>query len=115
MKIELEKQEAELKKLIRKSMLEDDFDKAIFKELKTEYEEKISNLKLRLNYGQTKISNLDIYINKSVDVAKNINKYWGSGDFETQKRIQELVFPDGILLDLLKRTYLTKKINSFFF
>ncbi|MES2398090.1 MAG: hypothetical protein V4549_18900 [Bacteroidota bacterium] len=44
----------------------------------------------------------------------NINKYWGSGDFETQKRIQELVFPDGLLLDVKKRTYLTRKVNSIF-
>jgi|ERR1035437_384110 hypothetical protein len=51
LKIQLDKQEAELKKLIRKSMIEDDFDKAIFKELKTEYETQISILKLKLNYG----------------------------------------------------------------
>jgi hypothetical protein len=33
---------------------------------------------------------------------------------ETQKRIQSLVFPDGITLDTKKRAYLTKKVNAVF-
>jgi hypothetical protein len=31
-----------------------------------------------------------------------------------KKKIQELVFPEGVLIDTKKRQYLTKKVNSVF-
>ena len=49
-----------------------------------------------------------------MDVSQNINKYWESEDIETKKRVQELVFPDGVLLDMSGRQYLITNINVIF-
>jgi hypothetical protein len=47
-------------------------------------------------------------------IAQNINKKWQSEDIETKKRVQELVFPDGVSLDMSERQYLTTNINLIF-
>ncbi|MGN0227571.1 MAG: hypothetical protein ACI4AI_05880 [Paludibacteraceae bacterium] len=36
------------------------------------------------------------------------------GDVDTKKKIQELVFPNGILWDRIKRNYQTENRNKFF-
>jgi hypothetical protein len=46
--------------------------------------------------------------------VKNPSKYWVSGDLPTKKRIQETAFPDGLIIDVKNRAYLTKKTNMIF-
>ena len=89
-------------------------DKEIYNELKSELEGKIDDLKLKLIQTDSKISNLDRYIDMSVDVVSNISKYWGLNNIEVKKRTQELVFPEGLSLDIKNRRYLTKNVNLFF-
>ena len=74
----------------------------------------ISSLNEKIQKSEPKISNLDKYVEISSEVASNISKYWGSEDLDTKKRIQELVFSDGLLLDMKNRIYLTNKVNSVF-
>ena len=43
-----------------------------------------------------------------------LNIYWQLGDLEEKRKIQKLVFPEGIGIDTKKRKYLTSKVNSLF-
>ena len=108
------KLEAELKELKVRNVkgLIDDMD--IYYEVKSELEVKIDELKQKLIQTDSKISNLDKYIEMSVDVVSKISKYWGCNDIHIKKRVQELVFPEGLSLDIKNRRYLTKKTNSVF-
>ena len=110
----IEKLEKELKELKMRNAkgLIDDID--IYNELKMELEESISDLKRKWNVENSKISNLDKFIDYSVSISSNISNYWSSSDIYTKKRIQELVFPEGISLDIKNRRYLTKKTNIVF-
>ena len=105
---------AELKELKIRNLkgLVDDID--LYNELKAELEGKIDDLKLKLIQTDSKTSNLDRYIDMSVDVVSNVSKYWGSNNIEVKKRVQELVFPEGVILDLRNRQYLTKNTNVVF-
>ena len=47
-------------------------------------------------------------------ISQNINKKRQSEDIETKKRVQELVFPDSVSLDMSGRQYLTSNINVIF-
>jgi site-specific DNA recombinase len=111
---ELSKVEVELKNLKRRNALGEIDDKETYNELKTEFEAKINDLNKSKNNNSSKISNLNSYIENSFEVVANISKYWSSEDIETKKRIQELVFSDGLSLDIKNRTYLTKKTNVIF-
>lgn len=110
---ELEKCESELKTLKRKSAL-DEIEKELFQEMKNEIEEKMSEIMQNLHNVAQKVSNQEDYIEKSVKVVANTHKYWALSDLSTKKRIQETIFPDGILFDVKKRAYLTKKVNRLF-
>ena len=111
---QLAKEEADFKKLKRKYALEDNIDGDIYTELCNDFEAKIDNLKHKINNASKKISNLDNYINISTEIAQNISKYWLSEDLETSIRLQELVFPEGIVIDSENRQYLTPKCNQLF-
>jgi len=114
LKSELEKQNLTLKTLNKKYITDEDFDKEIYKELKAEMEAKINELTTKLEKTESKISNLDKYVQVSEVIAININKYWASDSLDTKRRVQELVFPEGLLVDVKKRTYLTKSVNCIF-
>ena len=60
------------------------------------------------------ISNLDYYIEKSIELSQNIHNYWHLGSLDVKKKIQKLIFPEGIVIDTTNRTYLTSNVNSFF-
>ena len=53
------------------------------------------------------ISNLQNRLNKVIDFSQNTCKYWVSGSLNVKKTIQNVVFPDGLVLDTEKRQYLT--------
>ena len=111
---QLEKTQSEFKSLKRRKALGENIDEEIYLELIEEFEQKISGLAANIQNHPKKISNLDNYIDLSTDIAQNISKYWVSEGLDTKKRIQELVFPDGLTLDTKNRTYLTKKVNVIF-
>ena len=113
-KKELQKCENELKLIIKNKILGLVDDEEIYNELKSDLETKIYEIKDNLAKSKNKISNLDVFINKSFEIAENLHKYWGKADVGLKKKIQELVFPEGVLIDTKKRQYLTKKVNSVF-
>jgi hypothetical protein len=44
----------------------------------------------------------------------NIHKLWQLGSLDVKKKIQKMVFPEGIVVDTTNRTYLTSNVNSLF-
>lgn len=110
---ELEKLKNDLKKLQRKYAF-DGLDLELYQEFKTEIEIKIKDISEKLDKSSSKISNLQKYITTSGKVSQNLSDYWASGSLETKKRIQELVFPEGLIINVKNRVYLTKKVNTVF-
>ncbi len=60
------------------------------------------------------LSNLNKKIESCVDVTKNISKYWVNGSYETKSKIQNLLFPDGVVIYPKNREYRTENVNSVF-
>lgn len=58
------------------------------------------------------LSNLEKAIDVALDSAENISKSWDLGDLEEKRRIQKLVFPDGILYNHRKHIYRTDRVNT---
>jgi site-specific DNA recombinase len=110
---ELEKLNSGLKSLKRKYALEG-LEKDLYEEFKEELEGKIHLINQKLEREACGVSNISKYINVSTQVLENLTSYWIQGDLDTKRKIQELVFPEGIFIETKKRQYLTKKINSVF-
>jgi DNA invertase Pin-like site-specific DNA recombinase len=89
--------------------------------LKDVYNRHVSKLNMELSSKineksklTLKISNLDKKVNNCVKVAKNVSKYWSSGSIENKHKIQNLLFPNGIVIDPENRQYRTSKVNEIF-
>lgn len=65
-------------------------------------------------YSDVEISNLDSNIEKSLEISQNIHNYWQLGSLQEKRKLQKLVFPEGIVIDTKNRVYLTSKVNSLF-
>ncbi|MCX6321521.1 MAG: hypothetical protein NTX93_06935 [Bacteroidia bacterium] len=89
-------------------------DDALYQKLHMKKQMEINQVKEKLEGTDYEISNLDFYIEKSVEISQNIHKLWQLGSLDVKKKIQKLVFPEGIVVDTTNRTYLTSNVNSFF-
>ena len=68
----------------------------------------------RLYDLRKKLSNSEMFINEAIDIARNIQYYWGSSDLETKLKLQKTVFPKGLWINPSHRGYLTRHVNYFF-
>ena len=73
-----------------------------------------ANIEKDLEQYNLNLSNLDDKINAVVVTCSKLGSLWEQGDVDTKKRIQELVFPNGILWDRGIRNYRTENRNAFF-
>ena len=111
---ELDKHEAKLKTLKQNRMLGMVDDEELYLEMKSDLETKIFEIKKKMEGNPEELSNLDKFVSESVTVSQNINKYWANSGIDMKKRVQELVFPNGLVLDMKNRRYLTKDVNIVF-
>jgi DNA invertase Pin-like site-specific DNA recombinase len=111
---QLDKLEAELKTIKLNKMKGEIDDEELYLEYKSELETKIFEIKKKMEGNPEKLSNLNKYVSESVTISQNINKYWVNSGVDMKKRIQELIFPNGLVLDMKNRHYLTKNVNVVF-
>ena len=90
-------------------------DEVLYNELRSKKQSEINAVKETLTDTEIEISNLDYFIEKSIELSQNIHKYWQLSSIDVKKKIQKMVFPDGIVVDTTNKTYLTKKVNSLFY
>ena len=89
-------------------------DEALYNRLREKKQGEIDHIKEQLLDSDSEISNLEYYIQRSIEISQNIHNYWQLGSLEDKRKIQKLVFPEGIVIDTKKRIYLTSKVNSLF-
>ncbi|MGE0077654.1 MAG: recombinase family protein [Bacteroidales bacterium] len=111
------KQLAELEK--KKNSLEERYafgniEKEIYDKYRTKIEEEILDLRTKYEIPQIDTSNFRVGLNKALSFIQNISKYWLSTSVLNKERIQKLLFPQGLTLDVEKRQYLTSEVNTLF-
>ena len=89
-------------------------DEALYQRLRQKKQSEIDQSKEQFQDSELEISNLEFYIEKSLEISQNIHNFWQLGDLDDKRKIQKLVFPEGIKVDTKNRIYLTSKVNSLF-
>ena len=89
-------------------------DDNLYRKYRSKKQSEINQVRERLQGTEFEISNLDYYLDKSVEITQNIHKYWQLGSLDEKRKIQKMVFPEGVVVDTNNRTYLTSKENSLF-
>ena len=103
--------ETKLKNIRRKHAL-DELDKSTYDEVKSELESELRNIITNLSLQDKKLSNLNSFIESAINVSQNLSNDWDCDDIIIKRKVQELVFPDGVKIDVSKRQYLTKRENQ---
>ena len=89
-------------------------NEALYQRLRAKKQDEIDQIRGQLQDSELKISNLDSYIENSIEISQNIHNYWQLGTLEEKRKLQKMVFPEGIVIDTKNRVYLTSKVNSLF-
>ena len=64
----------------------------------------------------TEINSLNLIqiVNKGLEIAGNLSETWSLSRFDDKRKLQSLVFPEGILYNKQKDIVRTPRINSIF-
>lgn len=89
-------------------------EKDQFEKYSAKYREQKNEINRELQKVSFQLSNLNKYIDFSVSIAGNLNKIWGSGNYQLKQKLQYLLFPEGIMYDKKDGHYLTQKANIVF-
>ncbi|HUZ58817.1 MAG TPA: recombinase family protein [Hanamia sp.] len=82
----------------------------------THLNDQISAVANEIKNTQTpKISNLEKLLSGAINKLHNIHEIWQLSRLDGKRRIQKILFPEGILYDAKNHQYLTKKTNSFLY
>ena len=63
---------------------------------------------------EQKISNPESAFDKAIDISLELATTWGSGDVKQKEKLQQLLFPEGIIYDGKKGAFRTEKTNMVF-
>lgn len=89
-------------------------DTDIFETAMQEYNDRRNLVLLEIEKWQGDLSNLDGVVSETIKIASSVASMWESAPLETKRKIQRLVFPDGIIWDKEIRNYRTQGENTVF-
>ena len=92
----------------------DKLDSEAYKIVSEDLKRRKAKIEAELEKYSLKLSNFDGKISKVLVTCSKLGDLWENGDLNTKKKLQELMFPDGILWDRHIRNYRTENRNSFF-
>jgi site-specific DNA recombinase len=73
----------------------------------------IETIEAELNTVAPAISNLESLIKFGLKSLQNIRQMWVSADYDNKRKLQKTIFPQGLIVDVKKRQYLTSPMNKF--
>ena len=73
----------------------------------------IDNIERELNTVPPVTSNLESLIKFGLKSLQNIRQMWVSADYDNKRKLQKTIFPQGLIVDVKKRAYLTSPMNKF--
>ena len=80
-------------------MLDEVIDQNTYKTKVQELQILIATKEIELNELTTDKRDLKAYLNYSIYFFKNLSKLWANADYKLKQRLQNLIFPQGILFD----------------
>jgi site-specific DNA recombinase len=58
------------------------------------------------------LSSPSLLSDQPLEIISNLSEFWASGDYDHKRKLQELLFPGGILFDKQIDNYRTPNVNS---
>lgn len=111
----MQKQQELNKKIERleERFIEEELTADLYNKYMAKYNEELNDIETAIAKA-SQVSNLQECVNLAVDFAVNIPKKWVLADYFTKQRIQNLLFPSGILYNKETDGCRTERVNSVF-
>ncbi len=99
---------------LEERFIEEEINKELFDKYQKKYQIEKHELEEKLSNHSIDSSNLEKIIDKGLEIAENLSELWGSSDFDEKRKLQSLVFPDGIIYSKKTDSVRTPRVNSLF-
>ncbi|MBL6445038.1 recombinase family protein [Fulvivirga sp. 29W222] len=113
----LEKQLREVQKkldTIEERFVLSEITTEMFQKFMPKYRQEKEQILKELGKYENNLSNLQNRVDEIAQSTSNVLKMWRLGSYENKRKLQNLVFPDGIHYDREKDNYRTLRVNSVF-
>jgi len=94
--------------------IEGELNKELYDKYSNKYITEKHDLQEKIDALSVNSSNLETMIEKGLQLAGNISEIWAFSEFDDKKKLQELVFPEGILYNKKIDAVRTPRTNSIF-
>ncbi len=91
-----------------------EIDKPLFEKYRQKFDSDIQELNDQDANSPISSSNLEKAINRGLQISKNARQLWLSSDYDDKKKLQYLIYPEGIMYNKQKDQVRTPRINSLF-
>jgi len=88
-------------------------ESSLFEKFRNKYQIEKDDL-VKMISTEINSSNLENGTEKCLEIAENISEIWTSSQFDDKRRLQNLIYPEGILYNKPNDTVRTPRINSLF-
>ncbi|CAN5752567.1 recombinase family protein [soil metagenome] len=92
----------------------DEINKEQFEKFSKKFQAEIAILEKESADTSGISSNLEIALDKGLEIAENIGDLWENSSFEAKQKLQYLVFPEGVTYNKENGKVRTTKVNSLF-
>jgi site-specific DNA recombinase len=91
-----------------------EIDSVLFQKFSQKYQTEKVELEKLLPQIEINSSNLNQIVEKGLNIPENLSETWDLSRFDDKRKLQSLVFPEGILYNKQKDIIGTPRINSIF-
>ncbi len=110
---ELKKVEDKIEKIEENRAL-GEINNELYGKYSQKYLKQKQELELQIKEYTPDLSNLEFCIDLALKTSSKLPTLWALQDCDEQRRLQYIVFPDGIMYDKLLNSYRTTRVNSIF-
>ena len=99
---------------LEERFVQGEIEPALFQKFSQKYQTERVELEKQLPETEFNSSNLFQIVEKGLEIAGNLSKTWALSRFDDKRKLQSLVFPEGILYNKQIDIVRTPRINSIF-
>ncbi|HNT79603.1 MAG TPA: recombinase family protein [Bacteroidia bacterium] len=109
----LQKIESRIEK-IEENFAIGEINSELYTKFSKKYSKEKQEIETQIKEEAMDLSNLEICLEKALKISANLPEMWELEEYKIKKRLQKLVFPEGIRYNKQTNTYRTTKVNSIF-
>ncbi|MFN6039904.1 MAG: recombinase family protein, partial [Bacteroidota bacterium] len=79
-----------------KQFVTGEIDQSLYSKFREKFRFRIHQIESELDNSHNQLSNLEKAVEKCVELSQNLSETWRNSNFSSKKRLQNLLFPEGI-------------------